>query len=299
MQVDRSSDRRVENPSIMLFIRLWKTPMAFLGFMLRPQRFSCLSMIVISVSPIGCSYIAERDTVGSVATMRVLYPWSASQLAVADAMVVFPTPPLPPKKRNFLLSTISVKLSASSGILPSKAYDVHYSFCPQLSGGDVPALSPPRWRPASPARWADRPWSKISHVVGRRPSAQMLEGHAAFDALPIISGTAPPRSLVLKEAGDIGREMARQSRPSSMTGQALIPPWPLGVVRLTAAATDRYLRWNVVHRTHDAPEITWSQIENDGEGRRNRSSLQSPLSIIIYSDTSNCGHLLYQERRMR
>jgi len=57
---------------------------------------------------------------------------------------------------------------------------------------------------------------------------------------------------VLKEAGDIGREMARPvTAIFDDLGRRSSQPWPLGVVRpFTAAATDRYLQWNVVHRTH-------------------------------------------------
>ena len=55
---------------------------------------------VRSLPPICCPNMTERLTVGSVETMVVLYPRSANQTAVAVAIVVLPTPPLPPKSSS-------------------------------------------------------------------------------------------------------------------------------------------------------------------------------------------------------
>ncbi|MNN13802.1 hypothetical protein D3C81_1268450 [compost metagenome] len=45
---------------------------------------------------------------GSVLTSMIFFPWSASVIAVAQAVEVFPTPPLPVKNK-YLVSLISFK----------------------------------------------------------------------------------------------------------------------------------------------------------------------------------------------
>jgi hypothetical protein len=46
--------------------------------------------------------MAHKLTVGSVDTMVVLCPAFAIHTAVAEAIVVLPTPPLPPKNKYFV-----------------------------------------------------------------------------------------------------------------------------------------------------------------------------------------------------
>ena len=71
------------------------------------QRFLTPAMAV-TWCPIGCSNTSARFEAGSVVTMRVLTPISASCTAVAQAMVVLPTPPFPEKNR-YRLAMMSLR----------------------------------------------------------------------------------------------------------------------------------------------------------------------------------------------
>jgi hypothetical protein len=50
----------------------------------------------------GCSNTSAKLAAGSVVIIRVRLPASAWRTAVAQAMLVLPTPPLPEKKINWV-----------------------------------------------------------------------------------------------------------------------------------------------------------------------------------------------------
>ncbi len=51
--LSNSLPNMVEKPSIISFMRVWNTPMAFLGLMLRPYR--------LPVEPIGTTFVSEMS----------------------------------------------------------------------------------------------------------------------------------------------------------------------------------------------------------------------------------------------
>src|SRR4030042_3031877 len=50
----------------------------------------------VSRSPISISKMSEREGVGSLEMIKVFFPWREKCRAMAEAQVVFPTPPFPP-----------------------------------------------------------------------------------------------------------------------------------------------------------------------------------------------------------
>ena len=72
--------------------------------------------IAVTACPMGCSKTSARLDAGSVVTIRTRLPASASATAVAQAIVVLPTPPLPEKKRNWTIGCVLLRSrSGASG----------------------------------------------------------------------------------------------------------------------------------------------------------------------------------------